>query len=910
MQMFVRCIIALAWLLSVASIACADISQVRRAIDNNEDEQALELLAKLPPDPTGEASHLEAIALARIANKRTLEPDQSDDLTVEERAAIQIALSDAIASGYSPAYLDWVLFDNMGEDQLPASAGGRLMEAARAGDLGATNLLFIWYCSGEPLGDVPGQELIGLAHSVAYSQDKWGEYGRSRSIFQVYGQDEGLVAAALAARYASELATGGCFSASPGEARNIFRALAKNESYRTVVKNSIYLVIQQFNDSWGKSSTRATVDPDAALTFEWTRFSLELGLADEFDHMRLANFYAEGEVVERNLAKARSAYLSCFGNQPTGLQNSNELNFEKIYRNSDDVLCFDSGLFEALWSILDNSSNENELETALDFLILISVRPEYEYRARRLADKFYDNATTESDFSIVMLLYEIAAAAGDMGANFRLGYMHSNSQGENANPSKARDYYRAASEAGSTTAKYNLALLYRDGRGGEKDLVSAANFMKQAADEGDVDAIAEYGRMLGAGEGVLENDVEAVKWLRRAANMGQETAQGNLAVHYANGEGVGLDFVQAYKWANLASAQGSDFASNLKTRISQRMNREQINRAQALSASFEVRSEDETWSTYSGSSSNGGRDAYSAPSSNSPEYSRDLVLTVQTGLKSLGFYDGALDGLYGPRTATAISRFQSSNDLTADGEPSAELAVYIGAALGASASNDDFSNAWRDAPVSNDDDSIRSSGSGFLVSSSGDIVTNAHVVTGCSKTTLEDGTILSMQGYDPETDLALLQSSTLSGKPFLRLREGNNISLAEDILVAGFPLSGLVSPSVNVTSGNVSALTGPASTESLFQITAPVQVGNSGGPIVDRDGAVVGVVVSKLDAISVASVTGDIPQNVNFGISLSALKAFLDARGVNYQQPTGVFRNARTSAADKLEASTYRIRCH
>jgi S1-C subfamily serine protease len=78
----------------------------------------------------------------------------------------------------------------------------------------------------------------------------------------------------------------------------------------------------------------------------------------------------------------------------------------------------------------------------------------------------------------------------------------------------------------------------------------------------------------------------------------------------------------------------------------------------------------------------------------------------------------------------------------------------------------------------------------------------------------------------------------------------------------------------------VSALAGIGNDARLFQVTVPVQRGNSGGPLLDLHGRVVGVVVGKLDAVQVASVTGDIPQNVNFAIKAGVVRTFLQASGV------------------------------
>jgi S1-C subfamily serine protease len=93
-------------------------------------------------------------------------------------------------------------------------------------------------------------------------------------------------------------------------------------------------------------------------------------------------------------------------------------------------------------------------------------------------------------------------------------------------------------------------------------------------------------------------------------------------------------------------------------------------------------------------------------------------------------------------------------------------------------------------------------------------------------------------------------------------------------------LPGLLASEANVTTGTVSALAGIGNDTRFLQMTVPVQPGNSGGPLLDLEGRVVGVVVGKLDALKVASVTGDIPQNVNFAIKAEVVRRFLDASGV------------------------------
>jgi hypothetical protein len=109
-----------------------------------------------------------------------------------------------------------------------------------------------------------------------------------------------------------------------------------------------------------------------------------------------------------------------------------------------------------------------------------------------------------------------------------------------------------------------------------------------------------------------------------------------------------------------------------------------------------------------------------------------------------------------------------------------------------------------------------------------------------------------------------------------------------------------------VTTGNVSSLIGPGDDTRSLQFTAPTQSGNSGGPLLDGDGTVVGVVSSKLNVVRVHEMTGDIPQNVNFAIKAALARGFLEAAGVEYQ--SRVARTARTAADIATEARNFVVK--
>jgi serine protease Do len=160
---------------------------------------------------------------------------------------------------------------------------------------------------------------------------------------------------------------------------------------------------------------------------------------------------------------------------------------------------------------------------------------------------------------------------------------------------------------------------------------------------------------------------------------------------------------------------------------------------------------------------------------------------------------------------------------------------------------------------------------------------------------------------DTKNDLALL-SSQLRPERVATMR--TNVRLGENIAVYGFPLAGILPSTGNFTLGNIAATAGLRDDSRMLQISAPVQLGNSGGPLLDQDGNVVGVVVGKLNALAAAEVLSDIPQNINFAIKSVVVTTFLEANGVqpSYTVATGSGLQA-PDVADRAKAMSAFIVC-
>jgi S1-C subfamily serine protease len=178
-------------------------------------------------------------------------------------------------------------------------------------------------------------------------------------------------------------------------------------------------------------------------------------------------------------------------------------------------------------------------------------------------------------------------------------------------------------------------------------------------------------------------------------------------------------------------------------------------------------------------------------------------------------------------------------------------------------------------------------GTGFVISAGGHIVTNHHVIDGCvgdikGNLTGDAATTLRVVNSDAANDLALLQGPAESFKAFARIRD-RTIHSGDSVVAIGFPYHGLLSSDFTVTTGIVSSLSGMLNDTRQLQISAAVQPGNSGGPLLDTSGEIVGVVVGKLDVLRVARYTGTIPENINFAIKTGALRDFLDNSVVPYE---------------------------
>lgn len=202
-----------------------------------------------------------------------------------------------------------------------------------------------------------------------------------------------------------------------------------------------------------------------------------------------------------------------------------------------------------------------------------------------------------------------------------------------------------------------------------------------------------------------------------------------------------------------------------------------------------------------------------------------------------------------------------------------------------------------------------SSGSGYLVSASGHIGTNAHVVSDCSFLEVPGHGTASLVQADLINDLAIIQLDSKRADHFAQFRSEQPIARGEEVFVLGYPFAQILDNNLNFTYGIVSSLAGVKGDIRHFMVSAPVQPGNSGGPVLDRTGAVIGTVVSRLDKFKTLQVAGDLPENINFAIRGRLMSTFMESLGLAPAYNTITRLKSPTAIDEEAARYTVQILC-
>jgi S1-C subfamily serine protease len=170
-------------------------------------------------------------------------------------------------------------------------------------------------------------------------------------------------------------------------------------------------------------------------------------------------------------------------------------------------------------------------------------------------------------------------------------------------------------------------------------------------------------------------------------------------------------------------------------------------------------------------------------------------------------------------------------------------------------------------------------GTGFIVSPDGDILTAHHVVSGAKDFFVHCPNIQShaatLVKVDISNDLAVLHLSepTPNYLPFAVARSAKT---GDKVFTMGFPVPDLLGQESKYSEGVISALSGPSGAASFLQISIPVQPGNSGGPVLNQNGQVVGIVTAVAAIQPFFQATGTLPQNINWAVKAEYARLLIE----------------------------------
>jgi TPR repeat protein len=399
------------------------------------------------------------------------------------------------------------------------------------------------------------------------------------------------------------------------------------------------------------------------------------------------------------------------------------------------------------------------------------------------------------------------AKAGDTSAKLQLALAYLCGDQMDLDYRRAADLLREVAEDGEGKAQFLLGLLYEDGLGVARSNIEAARWFKKAADNNVAAAQNKMGDLYQYHNKRDSRYAKAAKWYEKSAANGDRSGQFNLAKLYEDGKGVYQDYGKAAELYRASALQ-----NYAPAQVSLGM---LYYRGRGVLQDY---TEACAWA----------------------------LLAQKNGADSLKkMLDSQLSANY---MAAASGRARLIESEISNGE--GELAS-IGNVSGADRSNT--------VPTG--------SGSGFLIRG-GFVLTCYHVVDGSERLEV----LYNNKSYeaailrqDPGNDIAILKIEDLAdGAEF---RAAKNMKLGQICFTMGYPRPGLQGSDVKFTSGTISSITsGPDNDPRFFQISVPLQPGNSGGPLFDEHGNFAGMAVAKLSAIAVLELTGSLPENVNYAL--------------------------------------------
>ena len=506
------------------------------------------------------------------------------------------------------------------------------------------------------------------------------------------------------------------------------------------------------------------------------------------------------------------------------------------------------------------------------------------YGTQVTAQTAQEEAKMEADYEKEFAANLNKAGSGDANAQYWVGreYQWRITKRDAA---KAMSWYEKAAMQGHADAQQSLGRIYYLGKLVPKEMKKAVFWLQKSAAKDQAEAQYLLGHILAKGDGVPKDTPKAIEWFKKAAVQGHPDAQNELGSRYQRGDGVGKDIAKAIEWWQKAASEDNNVPCKCRFPIGNE--RAQYNLGVAFEHGEGVP-----------------KDAAKAVE----WYQKAAVQGMESAQANLGRLYALGSGV--PRDEVlgyAWANLASSSG----GKTSVSIREYIERLLSPAekAEAQRLSSNWKEGRVlvregktaglssSPGIPTKQGTGTAFLVGNAGQAITNFHVIDGCREVKAEgrDGAIKVVTS-DTINDLALLQMPVATNPAANIVSDPTKLRQGEDIVVFGFPLNSVLSSGGNLTPGVVSALTGLGNNSNQIQITAPIQPGSSGSPVLNKTGEVVGVVSMKLSDSKMAKATGQVGQTVNFAVNGQTLKTFLDAHKIKYS--TGGYFSREKSTAD------------
>jgi len=401
---------------------------------------------------------------------------------------------------------------------------------------------------------------------------------------------------------------------------------------------------------------------------------------------------------------------------------------------------------------------------------------------------------------------------------------------------------------------------FQDGKDAydRKDYKEAFKFFSLSAEKGDADTQYVMGEMYWQGQGVPQDYKEALKWYRLSAEQGNADAQFRLGTIYYEGLEVPKDYKEAGKWFRLSAEQENSDAQYMLG-----------------------------WMYFEGQG-----------------FPKDYVLThMWMNLAASNGNESAVKGRNIIEKRISPQQIVEAQRLVRNWKPKGRIKTAESPPPTITPQPPRTSQPPKSKNVA------IATGTGFLFGSQDYIITNYHVVKGTSavkvKFTNDEMIDATVVARDTQNDVAILK---LTKSPSFQSREmkfGDSamVRMGDKVFTIGYPHTGIMGLNPKYTEGVISAVTGIRDNPTVFQTTVPIQPGNSGGPLFNEKGEVIGLTTSSLSLLAIESM-GAIPQSINYAVKSSFVKntistvpeALLSNRGIL------VVPNESSSRSDFIEA--------